>query len=342
MVQETAVPADPSLTFGQLWESYPYCLDGKWEEIETDRGASVVQYQCYLDMEDYLNEVLTQHYDRKHPDGNARAYFEELASLGAGSLAENDRVPVLTAQYPVSAEGDSFEEGYVGIFLGGEDSDPSLGDTLMERVLNNQKFTGILSLLYGFGGERRNEAVEALFAAALEQEREAVERWRTLSPLGFSFTGKEAYPDIHISNPYGSRGPMAAVRFIRGYGENGEPGLEAEVSVYGLSRDACAELASKLPEGTDLEEVLKQNGYVPLSRAAYHLKVRHSSSSEVTLAGVPEGYDPEDREAPRMFATLNLTDSAQPEVVNLTLNNLSYPLDEAVANYYRETERAPQ
>ena len=112
--------------------------------------------------------------------------------------------------------------------------------------------------------------------------------------------------------------------------------------MYGLSRDACAELASKLPEGTDLEEVLKQNGYVPLSRAAYHLKVRHSSSSEVTLAGVPEGYDPEDREAPRMFATLNLTDSAQPEVVNLTLNNLSYPLDEAVANYYRETERAPQ
>ena len=99
------------MRIGEMWEGYEsICDNGEWTEFETERGETIVQYQCSFNPDYYLGKFLSSLKVRNPEDLAAKA-----SEITMGYDVK------LIAQYPLAADGESFEVGYAGVSVGGKE-----------------------------------------------------------------------------------------------------------------------------------------------------------------------------------------------------------------------------
>lgn len=109
MIKEASVDYDPSLTWGQAFDSYQYAIDPVWEVFETDRGQKFVRF--------------TAKYDHKAMVTSLSEQFKNTFV----SVMEGEPF-FLVADFSIAADEKSFRVEYLGLEFQGETKTRSESD----------------------------------------------------------------------------------------------------------------------------------------------------------------------------------------------------------------------
>jgi len=122
LVRDSTYTGDPSITMGQLLDSYSVCSDTRWSSFETDRGQTIVQYTCdYPLMAELVLDVGYSSIRKRMSKQNERGEFEDFNYLAEYVTNTVDYDLDLVIQFSVAQDLTSLRTTYAGFKFNGKD-----------------------------------------------------------------------------------------------------------------------------------------------------------------------------------------------------------------------------
>lgn len=136
-LKKTPLPADRSVTFGNLLDTYKFCKGGKWTLEKTERGQKYVEFRG-----EYSNLALVQSRIKSQFRNVPDSVVKEIAQAfdSAGFKIE------LVAQFMIAADGKSYQSTFLGFDYKGDTPRvaPATIDRGFRQIYQNQPFTETL------------------------------------------------------------------------------------------------------------------------------------------------------------------------------------------------------